>query len=224
MSEGKSANAYRTISEVAESLGVPQHVLRFWETKFPAVKPLKRGGNRRYYRPEDVEVLQVINHLLYVDGFTIKGVQKLLKERGARALVDEYLAAQAAGVTIAEFRFAGANGSGKSTAMAEMDAGEPDPDVPGDEDEADATPLARSEPGSPEFSGGGVAAAERDEPMAAPVQPKPAEPPFQLQAAAASPATGSQPRQRTAWPQARAVAAELKAIRAQLLHALAVQS
>lgn len=91
MSERKSANAYRTISEVAGSLGVPQHVLRFWETKFPAVKPLKRGGNRRYYRPEDIEVLQVIHKLLHVDGYTIKGAQKLLKERGVRALVEELL-------------------------------------------------------------------------------------------------------------------------------------
>lgn len=91
MSERKSASAYRTISEVAESLGVPQHVLRFWETKFPAVKPLKRGGNRRYYRPEDIELLQVIHRLLHVDGYTIKGAQKLLKERGARALVEELL-------------------------------------------------------------------------------------------------------------------------------------
>lgn len=91
MSEGKSAKAYRTISEVAESLGVPQHVLRFWETKFPAVKPLKRGGNRRYYRPEDVELLQVIHRLLHVEGYTIKGAQKLLKERGVRPLVDALL-------------------------------------------------------------------------------------------------------------------------------------
>ena len=96
MSERKSASAYRTISEVAESLGVPQHVLRFWETKFPAVKPLKRGGNRRYYRPEDIEILQVIHKLLHVDGYTIKGAQKLLKERGVRSLVEELLGEGAA--------------------------------------------------------------------------------------------------------------------------------
>lgn len=76
----KAATAYRTISEVAESVGVPQHVLRFWETKFPRIKPLKRGGNRRYYRPDDVELLRTINRLLYVEGYTIKGVQKLLDE------------------------------------------------------------------------------------------------------------------------------------------------
>lgn len=87
MAEVKSASAYRTISEVSEDIGVPQHVLRFWETKFPAIKPLKRGGNRRYYRPEDVQLLQAINRLLYTDGYTIKGVQKLLKDRGARGLI-----------------------------------------------------------------------------------------------------------------------------------------
>lgn len=76
----KSATAYRTISEVSDDLGVPQHVLRFWETKFSQVRPLKRGGGRRYYRPEDVLLLRRIQKLLYEDGFTIKGVQKLLRE------------------------------------------------------------------------------------------------------------------------------------------------
>lgn len=77
---GKSAAAFRTISEVAEHLEVPQHVLRFWETKFNQVRPLKRGGGRRYYRPEDVDLLRIIRGLLYDDGYTIKGVQKLLRE------------------------------------------------------------------------------------------------------------------------------------------------
>jgi DNA-binding transcriptional MerR regulator len=76
----KSAAAFRTISEVAEDLDVPQHVLRFWETKFPQVRPLKRGGGRRYYRPEDVDLLKRIRGLLYDQGYTIKGVQRLLRE------------------------------------------------------------------------------------------------------------------------------------------------
>ncbi|NBB82933.1 MAG: MerR family transcriptional regulator, partial [Alphaproteobacteria bacterium] len=76
----KSATAYRTISEVSEALDVPQHVLRFWETKFTQVRPLKRGGGRRYYRPEDIQLLQKIQTLLYEDGYTIKGVQRLLRE------------------------------------------------------------------------------------------------------------------------------------------------
>lgn len=84
----KSAEAYRTISEVADELHVPQHVLRFWETKFPRIKPLKRGGGRRYYRPDDVVLLRRIADLLYIQGYTIKGVQRLLKEGGG-SLHDE---------------------------------------------------------------------------------------------------------------------------------------
>jgi len=75
----KASTAFRTIGEVAEDLGVAQHVLRFWETKFPALRPLKRGGGRRYYRPEDVELLRRIRKLLYEEGYTIKGAQKALR-------------------------------------------------------------------------------------------------------------------------------------------------
>jgi len=78
----KSPDAFRTISEVADDLDLPQHVLRFWETRFPQIKPMKRGGGRRYYRPEDVDLLKGIRHLLYDHGYTIKGVQKLLKTNG----------------------------------------------------------------------------------------------------------------------------------------------
>lgn len=85
----KSAAAFRTISEVATELDVPPHVLRFWESKFPQIKPLKRGGGRRYYRPEDVELLRRIRELLYRDGYTIKGVQKLLRSPNAKGEVDE---------------------------------------------------------------------------------------------------------------------------------------
>ena len=80
----KSPDAFRTISEVAEDLDVPQHVLRFWETRFSHIKPLKRGGGRRYYRPDDVDLLKGIRHLLYGEGYTIKGVQRILKEEGVR--------------------------------------------------------------------------------------------------------------------------------------------
>jgi len=83
----KSPDAFRTISEVAEDLDLPQHVLRFWETRFPQIKPLKRGGGRRYYRPDDVELLRGIRHLLYGEGYTIRGVQRILKEQGARFVV-----------------------------------------------------------------------------------------------------------------------------------------
>jgi DNA-binding transcriptional MerR regulator len=84
----KSEDAFRTISEAAEDLDLPQHVLRFWETRFPQIRPLKRGGGRRYYRPDDVELLRAIRHLLYNEGYTIKGVQRMLKERGVRSVLN----------------------------------------------------------------------------------------------------------------------------------------
>jgi DNA-binding transcriptional MerR regulator len=80
----KGPDAFRTISEVAEDLDLPQHVLRFWETRFAQIKPLKRGGGRRYYRPEDIELLRGIRQLLYGDGYTIRGVQQILREQGVR--------------------------------------------------------------------------------------------------------------------------------------------
>lgn len=83
----KSPDAFRTISEAAEELGLPQHVLRFWETRFSTIKPLKRGGGRRYYRPEDVLLLKGIRHLLYDRGYTIKGVQRILRTQGSRYVV-----------------------------------------------------------------------------------------------------------------------------------------
>jgi DNA-binding transcriptional MerR regulator len=83
----KSPDAFRTISEAADELDLPQHVLRFWETRFSTIKPLKRGGGRRYYRPEDVTLLKGIRHLLYDQGFTIKGVQRILKDQGIRYVI-----------------------------------------------------------------------------------------------------------------------------------------
>lgn len=83
----KSPDAFRTISEAADELDLPQHVLRFWETRFSSIKPLKRGGGRRYYRPEDVLLLRGIRHLLYDQGFTIKGVQRILKDQGSRYVI-----------------------------------------------------------------------------------------------------------------------------------------
>lgn len=84
----KSPSAFRTISEVADDLNVQQHVLRFWETKFSQIRPLKRGGGRRYYRPEDVDLLKTIHRLLYSEGYTIKGVQKLFREKGKGQVVE----------------------------------------------------------------------------------------------------------------------------------------
>jgi len=83
----KGPDAFRTISEVADELDLPQHVLRFWETRFAQIKPLKRGGGRRYYRPDDVDLLRGIRHLLYGEGYTIRGVQRILHEQGQRFVV-----------------------------------------------------------------------------------------------------------------------------------------
>src|SRR5579872_1245347 len=82
----KSPEAYRTIREVADALDLPQHVLRFWDLRFPQIRPLKRAGGRRYYRPDDIDRLRLIKRLLYEEGYTIKGVQKLFKEQGVQAL------------------------------------------------------------------------------------------------------------------------------------------
>lgn len=98
--DNKGPDAFRTISEVAEDLDLPQHVLRFWETRFSQIKPLKRGGGRRYYRPSDVDLLKGIRHLLYEEGYTIKGVQKILRQNG--------------------IQFAVAIGSGDLSALEEM--------------------------------------------------------------------------------------------------------
>jgi DNA-binding transcriptional MerR regulator len=82
----KAPDAFRTISEVADDLDVPQHVLRFWETRFTQIKPMKRSGGRRYYRPDDVALLRGIRHLLYGEGYTIRGVQRILREQGIKSL------------------------------------------------------------------------------------------------------------------------------------------
>lgn len=119
----KSPDAFRTISEVAEDLDVPQHVLRFWETRFSHIKPLKRGGGRRYYRPDDIDLLRGIRHLLYGEGYTIKGVQRILKEDGPRLV-------QSIGRGDARAPAPPANGGGG--------------DEPGEEDEsADVAVLAK---------------------------------------------------------------------------------
>jgi len=114
----KSPDAFRTISEVAEDLDLPQHVLRFWETRFTQIKPMKRGGGRRYYRPDDVDLLRGIRHLLYGEGYTIRGVQRILKEQGSRSVVAAGRGEYADGKT----------GGGDSEAIAAADdpgAGEP---------------------------------------------------------------------------------------------------
>lgn len=98
----KSKAAFRTIAEVAEELGVATHVLRFWETKFPQIKPMKRNGGRRYYRPDDVEIVKVIKTFLYEKRYTIEGVQKLFKEKGLKNLLGEEIQKDFFEETVAE--------------------------------------------------------------------------------------------------------------------------
>ena len=120
----KAPNAFRTISEVADELHIPQHVLRFWETKFPQIKPLKRGGGRRYYRPDDILLLRRISDLLYIQGYTIKGVQRLLREGGGQ-LADDIPPATAAERAAAEEEHAAlpeaAAGAAPDPAVAEAE-------------------------------------------------------------------------------------------------------
>ncbi len=120
----KAPTAFRTISEVADELHIPQHVLRFWETKFPQIKPLKRGGGRRYYRPDDIQLLRRISDLLYIQGYTIKGVQRLLRDGGGQ-LADDIPPAPPA-----------------ERAAAEAERAAPPPSLPGLEPSAPAAPPA----------------------------------------------------------------------------------
>jgi len=109
----KSPDAFRTISEVADDLGLPQHVLRFWETRFSQIKPMKRGGGRRYYRPEDTDLLAGIQFLLYEKGYTIKGVQRILKDHG-----NKYVIAAGKGEDLTAFTDASAAQSANETASS----------------------------------------------------------------------------------------------------------
>jgi DNA-binding transcriptional MerR regulator len=154
----KAPDAFRTISEVADDLDIPQHVLRFWETRFTQIKPMKRSGGRRYYRPDDVDLLRGIRRLLYGEGYTIRGVQRILKEHGIKSvqgLVDGSAAVPS---------FAAA---GDGALRGQPDAGDGEADVgTEDRDETDEAP-ARREPAllSPSMPGkhsGPAAAASAD--------------------------------------------------------------
>ena len=139
----KSADAFRTIGEVAEELDVPKHVLRFWEGKFPQIKPMKRGGGRRYYRPEDMALLRGIRHLLHAEGYTIKGVQKILREhgieqvkvlaRGAQAPARRTDAAKSAPSMAGEDEAAAPTATSRADAGASGGAGFAPPPVPRNE-------------------------------------------------------------------------------------------
>ena len=129
----KAPDAFRTISEVAEELDIPQHVLRFWETRFAQIKPMKRSGGRRYYRPDDVDLLKGIRRLLYGEGYTIRGVQRILKEHGIKSV--QGLADQTSAVTFGAVEEA----IGLSLQEPEGDGETPIVDAAEDEDEEDET-------------------------------------------------------------------------------------
>jgi DNA-binding transcriptional MerR regulator len=129
----KAPDAFRTISEVAEELDIPQHVLRFWETRFAQIKPMKRSGGRRYYRPDDVDLLRGIRRLLYGEGYTIRGVQRILKEHGIKSvqrLSDSSVAASFGAIEEAV---------GRSILDDDLDAG---PGIDVDDDDYEETPPA----------------------------------------------------------------------------------
>jgi DNA-binding transcriptional MerR regulator len=133
----KAPDAFRTISEVADDLDIPQHVLRFWETRFAQIKPMKRSGGRRYYRPDDVDLLRGIRRLLYGEGYTIRGVQRILKEHGVKSvqgLVD-------GSATVPSF-----GAAGDDALRAAADAGDEEVvvDAGEDEDEAPAPVASRA--------------------------------------------------------------------------------
>jgi DNA-binding transcriptional MerR regulator len=138
-SMSKSAEAFRTIGEVAEELDVPKHVLRFWEGKFPQIRPMKRGGGRRYYRPEDMELLRGIRHLLHAEGYTIKGVQKILREQGIDQVKRASRAALALAAADGEKRKRGRKPLSDPDRKAEAE-----PTPPGKQSAASLTEASRS--------------------------------------------------------------------------------
>ncbi len=116
----KAPDAFRTISEVADEIDVPQHVLRFWESRFPQIRPMKRGGGRRYYRPDDVDLLRGVRHLLYGEGYTIRGVQRILREQGVTFVQNVWRAGAAVPPPQADDDRAGA-GSGPEPAEERLE-------------------------------------------------------------------------------------------------------
>jgi DNA-binding transcriptional MerR regulator len=142
----KAPDAFRTISEVAADLDVPQHVLRFWETRFAQIKPMKRSGGRRYYRPDDVDLLRGIRHLLYSEGYTIRGVQRILKEHGVKSVQGLTEGSSAAAFGAIEDDIRNTLGEIDDDELPDFAADDEDEDAEGDMDITDSSARAR-EPG-----------------------------------------------------------------------------
>jgi DNA-binding transcriptional MerR regulator len=184
----KAPDAFRTISEVADELNLPQHVLRFWESRFREIKPMKRGGGRRYYRPDDVELLRGIRHLLYGEGYTIRGVQRILREQGAKfvqavwlegapqpphgASEDEEFVDDSVSP---EIELVAENGGlrGRLSSLIGRDLGERDDTKARREPPFKSAPEPRIEPTDRAIHGGSLGAAEPDPPMAEQQPPVP---------------------------------------------------
>ena len=144
----KAPDAFRTISEVADDLDIPQHVLRFWETRFSQIKPMKRSGGRRYYRPDDVDLLRGIRRLLYGEGYTIRGVQRILKEHGIKSVQGLIDGSPSAPSFAATDRAAAQGDSEHDEDAADIDAADHEDDV--EEDEVVEAPVAARR--APEFA------------------------------------------------------------------------
>jgi DNA-binding transcriptional MerR regulator len=150
----KAPEAFRTISEVADDLDIPQHVLRFWETRFVQIKPMKRSGGRRYYRPDDVDLLRGIRRLLYGEGYTIRGVQRILREQGIKAVQGLSDVATLPPSAVTDRRQTAADDDEDEVLEAEVDAAEPDDfeddgdseDAGDDEEAVETPPIARERP------------------------------------------------------------------------------
>ena len=164
----KAPDAFRTISEVADDLDIPQHVLRFWETRFAQIKPMKRSGGRRYYRPDDVDLLRGIRRLLYGEGYTIRGVQRILKEHGVKAVqgLSDSSVAASFGAVEKTLELSLAEEDGEPVASFEGDT--EDEDYEGGDDgidfrflEHDADGIAKGLDAAPAFAAGGSRAADR---------------------------------------------------------------
>ncbi|GAB1716409.1 MAG: transcriptional regulator, MerR family [Nitrobacter sp.] len=139
----KAPDAFRTISEVAADLDVPQHVLRFWETRFAQIKPMKRSGGRRYYRPDDVDLLRGIRHLLYSEGYTIRGVQRILKEHGIKSVQGLTEGSSAAAFGAIEDDIRSTLGEIDDDGAPDYEADDEDEDGEGDGDAGDIPVRAR---------------------------------------------------------------------------------
>jgi DNA-binding transcriptional MerR regulator len=142
----KAPDAFRTISEVADDLDVPQHVLRFWETRFAQIRPMKRGGGRRYYRPDDVNLLRGIRHLLYGQGYTIRGVQRLLKDNGVKFVQGVWRADPPEAGDGAAALAHGALAPIEPDGLDDETSGVEEPDIPAEEDDILETSPLPDEP------------------------------------------------------------------------------